>query len=468
MKARKGILFLTLLVGILSHAGSLYFLHGRSLTPGPLNFKKNIFSPSDYFQPEQELAEIFAYLTEPPTVELKQQLHELTPECTPKTFSPVIAEQFLIEPGAKLVFELPESEQGEDLIHWEKSPLHDEPTESISFSAIEPPKFDFIFDTENYDSFDGVIAESDHFTATVEYAPRRLRSGYVFKITFHPKSDIAFKRIRQNYFFLVDRSNSISRSRYFNNKKAVSSALSLLQPGDTFNILIFDNRVTRLADKPLPFAEETLVFAKDFLDKQGHGGHFAATDLYASLGKIIPHDVSEKELNTAILLSDGDTYLTLEKQRQIIGRWTIRNRGKVALFSLASGCGNNLPLLDLISTFNKGSLLYASTHEEVEDKLTRLITTVQNPIGKNMRATAISGDPQNLIQLQPKNMRSPELYQNRPFVVWGTTNRLTPFTLFLQGDYYDRRFDIKKKITFDTAQNGTLSMEREWTRLLAQ
>ncbi|NGX53329.1 MAG: hypothetical protein K1000chlam4_00038 [Chlamydiae bacterium] len=313
-----------------------------------------------------------------------------------------------------------------------------------------------------------MIAESDHFSATVEYAPRRFLSGYVFKITFNPKSDIAFKRIRQNYFFLVDRSNSISRSRYFYNKKAISSSLALLQPGDAFNILIFDGRVTRLSDRPLPFAEDNLALARDFLDKQGHGGHFAATDLYASLGKIIPHDVSEKEVNTAILLSDGDTYLTLEKQRKTIGRWTMRNKGKVALFSLASGRGNNMPLLELISTFNKGTLIYAPTHEEVEEKLTRLITTVQNPIGKKMRATAITGDPQNLIQLQPKNMRFPELYQNRPFVVWGTTNRLTPFTLFLQGDYYDRRFDIKKKISFEAAQNGTLSLEREWTRLLAQ
>jgi hypothetical protein len=207
--------------------------------------------------------------------------------------------------------------------------------------------------------------------------------------------------------------------------------------------------------------------ARTFLAEEKHGGFFAATDIYTSLGKIIPENVSRDEINTAILLSDGDTYLPIESQRQLIGGWSARNAGKVTLFSFASGGGNNLTLLELLSNFNKGELIYVSKHDQVGEKLKQLLLSLQNPIGKGISATAISPNDETAIYLQPKNTRLPDLYKNRPYTLFGCTNTLSDFTLFLQGNYYDRTFDIKKRISFQEARAGTLFLEREWTKLVA-
>jgi len=329
-----------------------------------------------------------------------------------------------------------------------------------------PPLAEIEYQDDPYMSF-GTIAGSEHFDVEVEYAPKRYRPGYVFKVTFYPRSDVVFKRIRQNVFFLVDRSNSIPRARYALNKRAVSEALDHLKSGDTFNILIFDDRVVRLASQAVPWNEENVAVARSFLERQGHGGYFAATELYASLGKIIPQDVSDHEVNTAILLSDGDTYLSQEKQRLMIAEWTRHNQGKVCLYCIASGSGNNLPLMDLISSFNQGRLIYSQDHNELQPMIVNLLRTVQAPIGKEMIATPITADKQAVVLLQPKAIRLPDLYQDRPFVVYGSTNRLSDFVLFLQGKYYDRRFDIKKTISFESAKMGSFSIERKWTQLLA-
>lgn len=207
--------------------------------------------------------------------------------------------------------------------------------------------------------------------------------------------------------------------------------------------------------------------ARSFLERHGHGGHFAATDLYASLGKIIPGDVPKQEINTAILLSDGNSYLSREKQRQMIRRWTEHNQGKVALYSVASGTGNHLPLLELISSFNQGQLIYSPDHGDLNPLLVNLLKTIQVPIGKEIVATPIVADKQTMVLLQPKAVRLQDLYQGRPFVVYGSTNRLSNFVLFLQGKHEGQLFDIKKKVTFKNALRGSFSIERKWTELLA-
>ena len=77
----------------------------------------------------------------------------------------------------------------------------------------------------------GSIAGSNDFNLSVEYAPKK-EGGYLFRLALTPKSDIKFKHIKQNYFFLMDRSHSIRFNRYEMTKVAVAKALALLQKGD--------------------------------------------------------------------------------------------------------------------------------------------------------------------------------------------------------------------------------------------
>lgn len=348
--------------------------------------------------------------------------------------------------------------------------LHVEETPALKLCFPEPPTASQEQDSllTTFNASEAAIASSEHFDIQVEYAAKRSRPGYVFKVTLQPRPEATFKAIRQNYFFLLDRSNSMPRGRYFLNKKAVCEAIALLHEGDRFNILIFDNHVVRFHDRAVDWSENSVEQVKAFLEGQGHGGYFAATDLYASLGKIIPQDLAEDEINTAILLSDGDTYLSPEKQRLMIGQWTTQNKGKVALYAVTSGEGNNDALLELLTSFNKGTVVHAQSHFNVSDCLANLVRTIQKPIGRQITVTAAVQDKASTVILQPKPARIPDLYQDRPFVLYGSTNRLSDFILFVQGHYYDQCFDISKKIVFNKATPAPPAVERDWTQLIAQ
>jgi hypothetical protein len=309
--------------------------------------------------------------------------------------------------------------------------------------------------------------KGEAFDLHIEYAHKKERPGYVFKLILTPKPELCARRMVQNYYFLIDRSNSIPRGRFTLNKEIVAKALGCLKQGDTFNILLFDDRVVKLAEKPVEWNQENLIFAHDFLEKQQHGGYFAATDLYSTLGKVLPQNPKEDEMHTAILLSDGDTYLPIEKQRQTIGSWTLQNGGKIALYTVTSGGGNNLPLLELISVFNKGMLLYSPDPTQIQERFIDLVKMIRNPIGKDLTLTALSTDHQMSVRLQPKERHLPHLYLNRPYVVYGSTNRLSDFVLFIQGSALGKPIDLKKTVSFKEARSSTPDLEKRWVQLIA-
>jgi len=319
-------------------------------------------------------------------------------------------------------------------------------------------------DNNIYSNIDqlATIANTDDFVVETHYSPSYDGSYYFFRLRFIPKADAVFKRIQQNMFFLVDRSNSIDKKRYDFSKKSIIKALSMLNDGDTFNILVFDDTVTRLAHNNLSWNTDNIAMAQGFLENQPHGGMFASTDLYSSLDKIIPEVVADNEVNTAILLSDGDTFLRLNQQRETIGEWTRNNTGKVTLFSVASGKRNNLPLLDLLCSFNKGMLVYTPDDSQLETTMTNLMHSIQTPIGKDIFATIVLQDKDTKINIFPRTSRLPNLYKEIPYTIYGTINKPKTFHIFLQGKYYDKWLDIKKTITFDIPPDEDNAIEKTY------
>ncbi len=75
---------------------------------------------------------------------------------------------------------------------------------------------------------------------------------------------------------------------------------------------------------------------------------------------------------------------------------------------------------------------------------------------------------QSISFCNPSGHGCPDLYQNKPFVIYGTTNKLSDFYVYLQGKYYHSPFDIKKRVSFEHARLDPYSVERGWTQLAAQ
>lgn len=298
-------------------------------------------------------------------------------------------------------------------------------------------------------------------------AVKQEEGGYLFSLALLPKYDLTSQRIKQNYYFLIDRSNSIDKHRYQTFKRAVSKALTTLHQEDAFNIIIFDNKTTKLSKNLLPFSKKSVQLAEDFLEKQQHGTYFAATDIYSVLSKIIPADVPEDESHTAILITEGDSPLHPEKQRKLIHSWLQKNNGSVSLYTACVGEGNNKTFLDLLSSLGRGSLLYSDTHASFPRKLAKLVIDLRYPIAKDLKMTIVKADPSSNLKLYPASIHLPSLFSNHPYIIFGTTDKLSSFTLLLEGRNKNKVLSITKTISFDNAKPDSRFLSQKWKTMQA-
>lgn len=295
--------------------------------------------------------------------------------------------------------------------------------------------------------------------------------GHVFSLRLYPNDELELQAIPQNFYFIIDRSNSIEKFRFGIFKRAVLKALSCLQSGDKFNIILFDKKIIKLSEETLPFSRASIQKAEDFLDQQQGGGAFAAADLYTLLPRIVPAPENEDEVHTAILITDGNSSLSPRRQKLRISEWIEQNKGKVSLYTAAVGKENNLLLLDLLSTYNGGYLLYSDTHAAFPRKLGKLVLNLHGPLLKDVTISATPKDPETEILFYPTSAHLPTFYQKSPYELLGTTDALSDFTLLIQGRYKDQWVVIKKEIQFKrAARNHTVSrqIEKRWKNQMAK
>ncbi len=299
------------------------------------------------------------------------------------------------------------------------------------------------------------------FHVDVKLLPQE--KNFLFSLSLAPTADLSLSRLKQNFFFLIDRSNSIEKHRYQVFKRAVLKALSFLRVGDTFNIFILDQEIARLSNDNLVFNPATLQRAESFLEKQAHGGLFSATDIYATLEKLTPSSTKDNELYTAIFLTDGDSLISSNKQRKTIQRWMNKNGGKLALFTAAVGKDNNLSLLEMLSACNRGRLLYSETYAAFPRKLAKLVHDLRNPIATDLRISAVSSSKKTLV-LYPPASYAPNLYADQPYLLTGSMTEPADFTLLIEGKHNDQWINLEKKISFQGAQKGGAQLKIDWAK----
>jgi hypothetical protein len=303
---------------------------------------------------------------------------------------------------------------------------------------------------------------NDHFTVDVQVAPHPEGEGYIFSLVLTPLGDLSAMQLKQNVYFVIDRSNSIERTRYENFKRATLRALNFLREGDLFNIIIFDRKIHRLSDKNLPVTKRSIEVAEQFLKKKEYQAAFAATEVYSTLKKILPSSLPEDELHTLFLLSDGNTLLDLKKQRKAILQWTQQNSGKVSLYAATAGGDNHLTLLDLLSRCNRGELIYSRTHAAFPRRLAKAVATLHLPLAKELSFQAVPAEAGHQIQLYPPSYRAPALYARQPYVIVGKSDQLKDFTLFVEGLNRGEPITIRKEISFAHAKKARILLEKRW------
>lgn len=294
------------------------------------------------------------------------------------------------------------------------------------------------------------VTYANEFESEVHYTKREDGKGYYFAIKLKPGEKLNFASPSQNYIFVVDGSSSIKKHRFGVFKEGVARALSYLSEADSFNIVVADAKMRTFSESSTSWNKSSLAKAKNFLMEQDFRGFFVNYDAFDLISKVTQYFTPDKE-NMVVLITDGNSFNTLRDHKDDFKQLSEANKGKFSVFTATASQGNNLSMLDLLSTFNNGELMYSKTNASFSRQLAVLVKHIESFVAKNVHINVTGATLETGIEFYPNEKTLPSLYADRPYMIYGSIDELKDFDIILQGRAGDQWINVKQSISFQHA-----------------
>lgn len=232
------------------------------------------------------------------------------------------------------------------------------------------------------------------------------RGGFFTLIVMPPQRPVASQIMPREVVFVMDQSGSQSGFPIEKSKELTLKMIDQLRPGDTFNVIGFNNAVKTLWSEPRSNTEENMVQARAFIGAmQANGGTQLREGVVAALqGQHDPARLRIVLFNTDGYVGDEAMVLdTIQKQRE-----------SARMFTFGIGNSVNRFLIDSMAEEGRGMAEYVTLAEAADKAVAGFVKRTQTPVLTDLTAS-FSGVAVN--DVQPKYL--PDVFDNRPVVLYG-------------------------------------------------
>ncbi len=115
---------------------------------------------------------------------------------------------------------------------------------------------------------------NDNFDVDIAFLPNPEGEGYIFSLAVTPHAPLTPETLRQNLYFVIDRSSTVQKHRFGVFKRATLKALASMLSTDTFNILLLDKKLTQFSKQSLPATPKNIQAAERVSQPSGVGRTF--------------------------------------------------------------------------------------------------------------------------------------------------------------------------------------------------
>jgi Ca-activated chloride channel family protein len=236
------------------------------------------------------------------------------------------------------------------------------------------------------------------------------KEGNFFMALFSPQLQRAEKPIRKKIIFLLDTSGSMQGEKIIQAKNALIFCLNNLNPGDSFNLIDFDDRIKTFKDRLLPATRENIASGIEFIKNcEAEGGTDINSALLEGLGELN----SEDRTSYIIFLTDGLPTVGVTDIKKIQENVKARNsNGRIFVFGV--GFDVNTHFLDRLAKDNHAASDYVTPNEDIEVKVSSFYKKISNPIlsGLSLKFSGVK-----TFDLYPEEL--PDLFSGSQIIVVG-------------------------------------------------
>lgn len=236
--------------------------------------------------------------------------------------------------------------------------------------------------------------------------------------------------------FVIDNSGSMGGESMDEAKASLLHALGTLRPQDHFNVIRFDDTMTRLFDHSVAATPDQVDLARRFAGSlEAQGGTEMLPALKAALADAATGGGDDPSiLRQIVFLTDGE----ISNEREMVAAIGA-DGGRSHVFMVGIGSAPNDYLMERMSTTGGGIYTHIGAPGEVAAKMMPLLDVLSHPAVRNLSVRVEGGT----LDLSPS--RLPDVYAGRPLVLVGRTDQLAG-TLTVSGTIggkpWERRVDL--------------------------
>ncbi|WP_376709180.1 marine proteobacterial sortase target protein [Pseudochrobactrum lubricantis] len=246
--------------------------------------------------------------------------------------------------------------------------------------------------------------------------------------------------------FVIDNSGSMGGTSIKQAKASLDYALSRLKPTDRFNVIRFDDTLTKFFDDSVPATALNITNARDYVSAlEAVGG----TEMLPALHTALDDSHQKNGLRQIVFLTDGE----ISNERQMLDVIASR-RDRSRLFMVSIGSAPNTYLMNKASELGRGTFTHIGAVEEVDQRMRELFDKLESPVVTNVK-TSFS---QEGISLTPGLL--PDLYQGEPLVLAARTKQVSG-TMTVEGTVGNRPWTVTLPLDAASPAEG---ISKIWAR----
>jgi hypothetical protein len=217
--------------------------------------------------------------------------------------------------------------------------------------------------------------------------------------------------------FIVDTSGSMAKEEKLDQaRRAVTSSIKKLSPGDLFNIVEFDAEFRMMSASPVELEKFGSDRVKEWLDNlQATGGTRLAPALAATLEQ--PEDPERHRM--IMVVTDG--VLADEREALLLLREKL---GESRLFVVGTGQWVRQETLLRLAEYGRGAAAFAGHASELEAAVDEMFDRFSQPLGWDLKFEFAGAEVDEVLPT-----RLPDLYAGRPVRVVAWVRGELPSTL---------------------------------------
>ncbi|MEQ8188027.1 MAG: VIT domain-containing protein [Candidatus Eremiobacterota bacterium] len=194
-----------------------------------------------------------------------------------------------------------------------------------------------------------------------------------FMLHITPKMDYGpDEMVKRDVVFVLDRSGSMSGHPIEQARKALKACLRTLRSGDTFSVIVFDDRVEYMENRSIEFNDANLLKADTYIDSIGPRG---GTDILAAMEAALKLPANKLYVRQIVFLTDGAV-----GNEEFVLQEIKKSLGKSRVFTFGIGTAVNRLLLDGMAEMGRGTSRYITFEENIEDAIQKFSNQTSFPV----------------------------------------------------------------------------------------